>query len=58
MKSHRENPEGAENQSASKQNERETFALKMQAKQDSEYCATCGMMKSQCDCWDSVNGGD
>ena len=45
-------------QAAQKQIERETFALKMQAKQDSEYCVTCGMMKSQCDCWDSVNGGD
>lgn len=43
---------------AHKQNEREIFALKMQAKQDSDYCQTCGMMKSQCDCWDSVNGGD
>lgn len=58
MKSHRENPEGEENQRATKQNEREIIALKMQAKQDSEYCSTCGMMKSQCDCWDSVNGGD
>jgi hypothetical protein len=58
MKSHRENPDSAEMQDAHKQNEREIFALKMQAKQDSEYCETCGMMKSQCDCWDSVNGGN
>lgn len=22
------------------------------------YCHACGMMTSQCNCWDSVNGGD
>lgn len=22
------------------------------------YCPHCGMMTSQCDCWDSVNGGN
>lgn len=58
MRKHRENPDSAEMQAAQKQNEREIFALKMQAKQDSEYCASCGMLKSQCDCWDTVNGGD
>ncbi len=56
MKSWRENPDGPENTEATKQTEREIFALKMQARQDSEHCETCGMLKSQCDCWDAVNG--
>ena len=62
MKSHRENPEGEANQLATKQNEREKFALQMQAtirkSRIDGYCPHCGMMTSQCDCWDSVNGGD
>lgn len=58
MRSWRENPDGEENQRATKQHEREVFALTMQAKQATEYCDACGMLKSQCDCWDSVNGGD
>ena len=53
-------------QAAHKQNEREKFALQMQAKMQATiresrkdgYCQHCGMMTSQCDCWDSVNGGD
>lgn len=56
MNSYLCNPDGEENQQATKQTEREIFALKMQAKQDREYCETCGMLKSQCDCWDTVNG--
>ena len=62
MRSWRENPDGEENQRATKQHEREVFALQMQASiRDSRidgYCPHCGMMISQCDCWDSVNGGD
>ncbi len=57
MKSFRENPEGEENTKATKQSEREIFALKMQHKMATEHCETCGMLKSQCECWDSVNGG-
>jgi len=62
MRSAREHPESAENQAATKQHEREVFALQMQATiRDSRkdgYCPHCGMMTSQCDCWDIVNGGD
>ena len=62
MRSARENPESAENKAATKQNQREVFALQMQAtireSRKDGYCQHCGMMTSQCDCWDSVNGGD
>lgn len=58
MKSFRENPECDENTKATKQSEREIFALKMQHRMNTEYCEECGMIKSQCDCWDSVNGGN
>lgn len=62
MRSWRENPECEENQRATKQHEREVFALQMQAtirkSRKDGYCRHCGMMTSQCDCWDSVNGGD
>jgi hypothetical protein len=56
MRSWRENPESAENQAATKQYERERFALQQMEKQRSEHCEECGMLKSQCDCWDAVNG--
>lgn len=63
MRSWRENPEGEENQRASKQADREIFALKMmyaatirKSRKDG-YCDECGMLVSQCECWDSVNGG-
>lgn len=23
-----------------------------------EFCGGCGMLRSQCDCWDPVNGGN
>lgn len=36
MKSYRENPDGEENQKASRQIDREIFALKMQAKREAE----------------------
>lgn len=62
MRSWRENPEGEENQRATKQHEREVFALQMQAtirkSRIDGYCWHCGMMTGQCECWDSVNGGD
>ena len=62
MRSWRENPESAENQAATKQHEREVFALQMQAtireSRKDGYCPHCGMITSQCECWDSVNGGD
>lgn len=55
MKSWRENPESEENQRATKQSEREVFALKMQAKGNLDYCPVCEMVSSQCECWDSIN---
>lgn len=55
MKLFRENPEDEENTKATKQSEREIFALKMQVKQDREYGPECGMLRSQCECWDAVN---
>lgn len=64
MKTFRENPEGEENQRASKENEREVFALLMQARANSPrvdkdgHCVHCYMFVSQCECWDSVNGGE
>lgn len=58
MKSHCENPDSEENQQLTREIEREIFALKMQAREPGIYCDWCGMLKSQCDCWDSVNGGD
>jgi hypothetical protein len=68
MKSYRENPEGEENQHATKQADREKFALAMmehavkseyQAKRKlPDHCHACGMLNSQCECWDSVNGGN
>jgi len=62
MRNASENPESAENQRATKQNEREVFALKMQAtirkSRIDDYCPHCEMMSSQCECWDSVNGGN
>lgn len=38
MRTYRENPDGIENELSTKQTEREKFALKMQAKQDSDCC--------------------
>lgn len=62
MRTARDNPESEANQLATKQAERERFALQMQAtireSRKDGYCPHCGMMTSQCDCWDSVNGGD
>jgi len=57
MNSFRHNPDSEENQEATKQNEREVFAAKMQAKvkRDGEYCPSCEMLLSQCECWDAVN---
>lgn len=66
MKSWRENPESEENQKASKNHEREVFALNMMEKIAREkyqkqrsladHCHACGMFTSQCECWDAVNG--
>ena len=43
MKSFRENPDGEENQKATRQHEREVFAAKMEAKRKDVYgCIDCG----------------
>ena len=55
MKSWRENLDSEENKRATKQSEREIFALQQMEKQRREHCEECGMLKGQCDCWDSVN---
>ena len=31
---------------------------KAERSDDALYCKSCAMLKSQCECWDSVNGGD
>lgn len=31
---------------------------KAERSEDALYCKHCAMLKSQCECWDSVNGGD
>ena len=31
---------------------------KAERSEDALYCKNCAMLKSQCDCWDSVNGVD
>jgi len=41
MKSWRENPDGAENTKATKQNEREIGALKLQAQSEEIACPNC-----------------
>jgi hypothetical protein len=41
MRSWRENPDGAENTKATKQNEREIGALKLQAQSDEIACPNC-----------------
>lgn len=62
MRSYRENPEGEESTKAAKQYDREVFALQMQERhrklRADGFCPHCEMMASQCQCWDSVNGGD
>jgi len=43
MKSFRENPDGEENQQATRQHKREMFALKMQSNEIIDDCEICGL---------------
>lgn len=54
MRKWRENPESEENQRATKQSEREVFALKMQAKlRDGKILCHCGKPLNENGlCWD------
>ena len=31
---------------------------KAERSEDALYCKSCAMLKSQCECWDNVSGGD
>jgi len=44
MKSFRENPDGEENQTATRQTNREVFACQMQASQRRKVCASCDLI--------------
>ena len=55
MKSFRNDPDSDENREATRQNEREAFAVRMHALRDTE-CPRCHQLGDECDCEEFMNG--